>query len=346
MRRLRILFTVVPMLWTVACDAHNDTLDQAPAGAEWVFQGPTMGTRYRVVVPVDEEAAVIGENAIGELILGELQEVDARMSTWKPDSEVSRFNGHLSTEAFAVSVETLEVVARAQEVSEETGGAFDITVAPLIDAWGFGAQQPQAPPSERELKALNDRVGYHRLRLDLTAGTLTKLHPELEINLSAIAKGYAVDRVVGALRRAGVGSALVEVGGEVFALGRPAADRKWRVAIERPDGSGATQRIVELEDRALATSGDYRNFRTLDDGSTVSHLFDPRIRAPIQHNGASVSVTASDCTTADAWATALFVLGPGEDLRPAIPSGVWALFVTHEGQGAFSETEFDPLGTG
>ena len=292
-----------------------------------------MGTSYRVLVPVDEAAQGLGKEKLGELVLAELTDVDDRMSTWKPDSEVSRFNSHRSTQPFSVSASTLVVVEQAQQVSEATEGAFDITVGPLIDAWGFGAAEPGPPPDEAQLATLDERVGYTRLVVDPAANTLSKEHPDLHINLSAIAKGYAVDRVVSALAGEGVNSALVEVGGEVYALGRPEPGRQWRVAVERPDGSGATQRIIELENQALATSGDYRNFRLLDDGTTASHLFDPRIGRPIQHASASVSVTAADCANADAWATALFVLGPRQAVEVQLPEDLSAVFILHGQEG-------------
>ncbi len=294
-----------------------------------------MGTTYRVVVPVDR-GTEFDKEQMASLIQEALDDVDARMSTWKPDSEVSRFNATQSTEPFSVSQDVLNVVVRAQEVAEATGGAFDITAGPLIDAWGFGSDDSELP-SEEHLQQIAQRVGYQKLLVDAEASTLTKVHPALEINLSAIAKGYGVDRVADALLSTGVLDALIEVGGEVRALGRPQADLRWRVAIEQPDGSGATQRIIELEDQALATSGDYRNFRQLEDGSSVSHLLDPRRKRPMQHRGASVSVIAANCTSADAWATALFVLGPDES-EGAIPGEVSALFVLHRPDGSYSES--------
>lgn len=328
------LLPILALAASVAgCGSPRSVTEGAGEPTEWTFAGRIMGTRYSVVVLVDQTVEALGEEALGDLILAQLTQVDSAMSTWKPDSEVSRFNRHRSTDPFPVSAETLQVVAGAQQVSGASGGAFDVTVGPLVDAWGFGADEPTEPPAEQQLAALSERVGYRKLTVDLAAATLTKLHPELEINLSAIAKGYAVDRVVQALKESGVASALVDVGGEVYALGRPAPDRKWRVAIERPDGSGETQRILELENQALATSGDYRNFRTLDDGRTVSHLFDPRTQAPMQHAGASVSVIAPDCTTADAWATALFVLGPKEGLKEPLPRETSALYLAHGNDG-------------
>ncbi len=204
-----------------------------PVREAYAFRGATMGTYYAVKV------ATVGlsEERLAEvraMIEGELEGVNSRMSTWSQDSELSRFNRHDETTPFAVSTATFEVVQAALEVARLTGGAYDVTVGPLVDAWGFGSQGDQPEPSAEEIGQLLERVGYAKLELDPSASALRKLRGDLSCDLSSIAKGYAVDRVAEALAAAGFTDVWVEVGGEVRAAGRSAGDRAWRLGIERP----------------------------------------------------------------------------------------------------------------
>ncbi len=302
----------------------------------WVFSGSTMGTTYRVVVSPSAQASQAVEfEQVDQAIGNALAEVDAKMSTYRADSEISQFNRWLSQEPFDFSAATFTVLQRSQEIARASEGAFDITVAPLIEAWGFG-REPEVVDKDR-LAELIERVGYDKLLLDPGHSRARKAHPALTVNLSAIAKGYAVDQVYKALLELSFTEVLVEVGGELRASGRPDVQRSWRVAIERPDGSGSAQRIVTLNNRALATSGDYRNFRQVH-GQQVAHVFDPRSGKPVAHRGASVSVLADDCMTADAWATALFAIGPQEGAVLATRQGLTALFVEHSRDGYVETT--------
>ena len=232
------------------------------------------------------------------------------------------------------AVPLLEVLAIAREISERSGGAFDVTVAPLVDAWGFGPPgRPAARPADSELAALRARVGYDRLVVDPVARTIAKTVPETVVDLSAIAKGYAVERVSAALRELGLDRFLVEVGGEVKAVGTRADGRAWRVGIERPDvAARAVHGVVELVDEAVATSGDYRNFYE-EDGRMYAHVIDPRTGLPVPFRGASVSVVHPDATAADAWATALTVLGPEAGFELARREDLAAVFVMRSAEG-------------
>jgi len=296
-----------------------------------------MGTTYAVVLGGDAPAVAERER-LASLVAETLARIDALMSTYKPESELSRFNRAAEGDTFAVSAETLEVFRVAREVSEATGGAFDVTVAPLVDLWGFGAApRAPAPPGARELAGARARVGYRLVEVDAPRRALRKLAPGVCCDLSAIAKGYAVDRVVDALVAAGRDSFLVEVGGDLRARGRRADGAPWSVAIERPDERARSLfRVVALVDRALATSGDYRNFYE-QDGKRYSHLIDPRSGRPIAHRVASVSVAHLSATYADAWATGLAVLGPDEGLARAESEGLAAFFILH-GEGGALET--------
>jgi thiamine biosynthesis lipoprotein len=230
------------------------------------------------------------------------------------------------------------VFREAREIAALTGGALDITVGPLVEAWGFGPTPTGPPPSEAQLAALRERVGWDRIELDEGASTLTKTVDGLRADLSAVAKGYAVDRVAEALLGLGETRLMVEVGGEVRTAGRNARSEPWRIGIERPvAGPGrGMQRLVPLSDLSIATSGGYRNYRDVD-GQRLIHILDPRLGRPVSHALASVSVVAPSCTRADGLATALLVLGPEEGLALAEREGIAALLLVADGSGGFQE---------
>lgn len=309
----------------------------APATApSMTFSGPTMGAGYKVTV-----VAALGEaeqRQIEDLIAAELAEVDRQMSTWRPDSEISRFNASAELAPFPASRGLLEVVQTAREISEASGGALDVTISPLIAAWGFGpGGRKDGAPSEAELTALRAQLGWSRVHVDLAAGTLQKDVPGLGLELSAIAPGYAADRIAERLQAAGFLRFLVDVGGEMRASGLAAHGGPWRLGVERPDsGGGVVHDLVLVHDQALATSGDYRNYYERD-GVRVSHTIDPRTGRPIAHALASVSVLHRSAALADGWATALNVLGPEEGLALARARNMAALFLVRTASGQFEE---------
>lgn len=267
-----------------------------------------MGTSYSVTVPT----ATQGQDAIGAAVRQALDRVDALMSTYRADSEVSRFNRHESVEPFPVSAETHAVLATAQELSATTGGAFDITVGPLVDVWGFGPREISEPPTEETVRRLLERTGWRKLVLDPQDRAVRKIVPQLRIDLSAVAKGYAVDLVADALERLGYRRYLVEVGGELRAAGSRADGTPWRVGVESPDSSDrGVQRILQITDTAVATSGNYRNFREAD-GQRYGHVLDPRTGRPTTNQVLSATVLHPSAMHADALATALLVLGESE----------------------------------
>jgi thiamine biosynthesis lipoprotein len=300
----------------------------APSGpAVHEFGGATMGTTYSVKLwGPDLPAGAVA--ALGDTVAGRLQEINRLMSTYDPDSELSRFNRRRDTTPVAISALTFEVLAEAGRISRASDGAFDATIGPLVEAWGFGTRDPPAtPPTPGDLELLSSFVGFGLLRLDSTSGSVAKAHPDVEVDLSAIAKGFGVDRVAGALEGAGVAGYLVEVGGELRAAGTKPDGTPWRVAIERPDASRrVVHRVIDLMDLAVATSGDYRNFYE-QDGRRYAHLIDPVTSSPVRHAGTSVSVLHPSCMVADAWATALSVLGPDRGLALAQEEGIAALFI-------------------
>ena len=295
------------------------------------FRGETMGTTYSVKVfdPPDW-----GEE-IGLEIDLELRRVNDQMSTYLASSEISRFNASDSTDWFAVSEETALVVEAAQEIAEATDGAFDVTVSPLVDAWSFGpGPRTNRVPDEESLEALRRIVGYRHLSVRLDPPALRKAIPELRVDLSAIAKGHGVDRVVGRLMRAGAENVFVEIGGEVRAIGDKAGV-PWKVGIQRPDAVADSVLVAyPLVNCAVATSGDYRN-RFEIDGKFYSHTIDPRTGAPTTFGTASATVIADDCMRADAWATAITALGPDAGLALARERGIDLLLISRDDRREF-----------
>ena len=267
-----------------------------------------MGTFYTVKVVGLVEGAPA--RALHGRIDTLLAAINRAMSTYDRGSELSRFNANISTDWVTVSPELQRVVATAQEISRMTDGAFDSTVGPLVNLWGFGptAAATRPPPSAAIRQALA-RVGYSRLTTRAVPPALRKSHPELEIDLSAIAKGYAIDAIAELLQRYGHRRWLVEIGGELRVGGRNARDELWKVGIERPSliGHGLSV-VVALRDEAVATSGDYRNFYRLADRQ-YSHMIDPTSGRPVAHDVAAVTVVHGSAMYADALATALLVMG-------------------------------------
>ncbi len=279
------------------------------------FTGRTMGTTYQVTL--GGEATSLASDELRQALQAELDRVSGLMSTYDENSELSKFNASSSTEPFAVSRDTAQVVAAALEISKQSGGAFDVTVAPLVALWGFGAGAQTQPPTPDQVEGARRKVGYQRLSVSVDPPTLTKSDPDLHCDLSAIAKGYGVDKLADLLEARGAKDYLVEVGGEIRVSGHKAEGRRWRIGIERPDSETRdVKQALEVDATGMATSGDYRNYYEKD-GKRVSHTIDARTGYPIDHGLASVSVLHPSCMWADGYATAINVLGPQEGLALA-----------------------------
>ncbi|MFM7117716.1 MAG: FAD:protein FMN transferase [Planctomycetota bacterium] len=308
---------------------------ETPAGELVEWDGKTMGPiTYKVIVVAEPQQELAG---VQQQVTETLDRINSRMSTYRPESEVTRFNRSESTEWFEISEETARVVQRAQELSRDSGGAFDITVKPLVELWNFGAGRGDFKlPDEKLIRSVREQIGWQKLEVRLDPPSLRKSDARIQIDLSAIAKGYAVDAVAANLEAAGFKNYFVEIGGEAVARGRKPDGSTWRVGVERPQDIGqSVQRVVELQDRAIATSGDYRNFAIVD-GQRYSHEIDPSTGWLIRNQVASVSIIAPDCMTADGLATAVMVLGPkkSEDLLEKYGAEVY--FLKRSGKG-FSE---------
>ncbi|MDV3503266.1 FAD:protein FMN transferase [Marinobacter sp. M-5] len=298
----------------------------------WEIAGPVFGTRYHInVVLTDDEASL--EN-LGEGITEVLEEVDASMSTWREDSELSRLNGREDqSDWIDISVPLHEVLATAVDVSSLTGGAFDITIGPVVNLWGFGPEaRPDTVPDDDELAARLDATGYEKLELRAEPPAIRASKSQY-IDLSAIAKGYGVDAVVRYLENAGVASYLVEIGGEVRVNGRKPDGSAWRLAIEEPvSEQRQINRVVALDQHAMATSGDYRNYYE-SEGRRYSHTIDPDTGRPIVHNLASVTVIAENTMLADALATGFNVMGYERAQALATRENIAAYFIVRRDGG-------------
>jgi thiamine biosynthesis lipoprotein len=286
-----------------------------------------MGTTYSVSIPRLPDG--IDRAAAEDVVADVLRETDAHLSGWNEQSELARFNANASIDWQPVSSVLFESVAQARAVSRATRGTFDVTVAPLVRGWGFGAgakSDPSAPPPGNLLQLRGD-VGYTKLELRSSPRALRKGTPGLEIDLDGIAPGWAVDRIAARLEALGIRDYLVELGGEVWARGVNPEGRRWRVAVETPrGGERQAYAVIELDGVGVSTSGDYRDYREVD-GRRISHTIDPRSGAPVGHGLASVTVVRASVAEADAWATALMVLGPVEGVALARREQLAALFI-------------------
>lgn len=306
--------------------------------------GITMGTTYSVKLVAPPENLDSGD--IHREIDALLTRIEGSMSTYLADSDLSRVNASRSTDWIEVAEELCAAVADAQSVSQFTNGAFDITIGPLVNLWGFGPDGTAAVPAGlEEIAAAKANVGFTRLRADCARPALQKEIPELYVDLSAYAKGYAVDRVAELLDASAQNHYLIEVGGELRMRGRNAEQRDWSIAVEDPiPGSRSIRRVFRISDTAVATSGDYRNFFEYD-GIRYSHTIDPRSGSPVTHDGASVTVAAPTAAFADAMATALLVLGPEAGFEFAERHDIAAFFVIKT-DGGFADratSAFDRL---
>lgn len=274
--------------------------------------GQTMGTTYKVVL--SDPGTDLPLEQIKQEIDQRLAGINQVMSTYIQDSELSKFNQSDSTEWLTVSSELLQLIQRAQAISLATEGAFDITIGPAVNLWQFGPQasnEKRGLPSEDAIERVRKRIGYQHLHVDKEKSALRKDFAELYIDLSAIAKGYAVDEIIALLKQYPIEKGyMVEIGGEIRTEGVRADSSPWKIGIQQPDAApGTLSETINLSGQAMATSGDYFNFFEVN-GVRYSHTIDPSTGRPVTHTLTSSVVITKNCAEADAWATALLVLGP------------------------------------
>ncbi len=292
-----------------------------------VLNGTTMGTTYQIKLVKPE-----GKNykTIHAQIDSLLRLINLEMSTYIDSSEISRFNQFKDTTWFAISKDFYTVLRKALEISKMTNGAYDITVGPLVNLWGFGPENRREQiPSEKEIKERLKNVGYKNILIKENPYSVKKRNEKIYVDLSSIAKGYGVDKVAGFLDDNGFTAYMVEIGGEVRTKGKKNKSDFWKIGIQYPDGSNKISKIVKLFNLSMATSGDYYNYFEIN-GKRFSHTIDPRTGRPVTHNLVSVSVVDPSCATADGWATALLVLGPEEGFRFALKHNFPVIMFIHE----------------
>jgi thiamine biosynthesis lipoprotein len=289
------------------------------------LNGPTMGTRWSALFHAAEQ---FDPGPVQAALQAAVDDVDAQMSTWKPDSDLTRLNTGLVGEWLASPARLTDVLHLGLEIGRASGGAFDIGMGDAVTAWGFG---PEAASPERIRAAMTvpRRPAHERLEVDRAAGRVRK-HAPLALDLSGIAKGYGVDRLAETLIDFGIGSGLVGIDGEMRALGLRPDGEPWMIAVETPDPNRrAPQSILALQNAAVATSGDYRHWVEVQ-GRRLSHTMNPRRGAPLLATPASVTVVARTCAEADAWATALMVLGAQAGAEIARQHKLDALFLVRD----------------
>jgi thiamine biosynthesis lipoprotein len=328
-RRGRILFLLV-LLTVEACSPGNEDSNML------AISGATMGTQYSIKV-AGAQVAKQRESLQGE-IDGILDGINRVMSTWIENSELSLLNRNSGSDWVPVSEDLWTVLQEAHRVSRISNGAFDVTVGPLVNLWGFGPGEYTADmiPDSGAIEQTLRLTGYEKIAYLSGSRKVMKKDPGLYIDLSAIAKGFAVDKLAAYLESGNYNNYMIEIGGEIRVRGRPGTERGWRVGIEQPlTDRRAVHTVIELRDMAMASSGDYRNFFEMN-GKYYSHTINPRTGRPVQHDLASVTVLHESAMTADALATAYTVLGPRAGVELAGKLQTPACFITRN-EDSFSE---------
>jgi len=310
----------------VACDR--------PMSQDYPFNysGPIMGTSFNI--KASELPTTVSVTQLQNAIKLRLDAINQRMSTYLKDSELSLINQNKTLQAQVVSAELLKVLTAAKEINHKSLGAFDITVGPLVNLWGFGTEGVKfSAPDITAVQKILATTGDQYWSLSFENSKIQKKQVDLSLDLSALAKGYAVDEVALVIESYGVHDYLVEIGGELRLKGHNNQGKKWHIAIEKPTiNKRELQKVIPITNTAMATSGDYRNFFEYK-GKRFSHTIDPRAGVPITHQLASVTVLHESSMLADAWATALMVLGSDDGYKIAEKEQLAAFFIIKKQQG-------------
>ncbi len=329
------LRTLMALIVLLAAGTGFGLLRPEPPVAELQMSGRTMGTTYNVKYRPTPNTLTVKDLQIEVDTL--LAEINHTMSTYDQESELSRFNRLRTTDWVPASSSLRAVLKAALEVGAQSEGAFDITVGPLVNLWGFGPEvHSDRIPLDRDIAAARARSGLDKITLSETQPAIRKHRPDVFLDLSGIAKGYGVDRVAELMTAHGIEHYMVEIGGEIRVRGLKERDTPWRIAIEKPlSGERSVHTMLALSDIALATSGNYRNFFEIA-GRRYSHTIDPTTGWPVDHHLVSVTVLAETSMRADAWATAFQVLGPERGMAIAERLHLPVLFVIEQ-NGQFEE---------
>lgn len=326
---------LVALIVLLAAGTGFSLLRPEPPPAELHMSGRIMGTTYNVKYRPTLDTPRVKDLQIEVDTL--LAEINHTMSTYDQESELSRFNRLRTTDWVPASASLRDVLKAAIEIGTQSEGAFDITVGPLVNLWGFGPEvHSDRIPLESDIATARARSGLDKITLSETQPVIRKHRPDVFLDLSGIAKGYGVDRVAELMTAHGIQHYMVEIGGEIRVRGLKEPDTPWRIAIEKPlSGERSVHTMLALSNIALATSGNYRNFFEIA-GQRYSHTIDPTTGWPIDNHLVSVTVLADTSMRADAWATAFQVLGPERGMTIAERLNLPVLFVI-ERDGQFEE---------
>ena len=334
----RCFRSLLLMLWAVALlscgrSASDDVKLGKAAGEYRTVTGSTMGTYYRVLYRPSEGCEISLADADRLL-----EEFNLSLSTYIPESEISRFNGAAADQWIDLTPRMNQVLQAAFEVWRESQGAFDVTIGPLVNLWGFGPSEGVTLPTAEAQRAASRWVGMQHLRLDHANARAQKMAAEVYVDLSALAKGLGVDELAASLVARSCTDFMVDIGGEMRLAGSNPKGRPWQIGVERPIPGrlGSIQRVLVASDVAVATSGDYRNFREVD-GVRVDHVIDPRSGLPADNQVASVTVIHPEAMFADAYATSIMVLGTERGLELAQRLALPALIIEKNADGRFRE---------
>jgi thiamine biosynthesis lipoprotein len=305
MKKQTILTILSLLILITGCNASQQ---------EAALSGKTMGTTYHIKVIAGRFDDL---TQLQKKIDIRLDEINQSMSVYRKDSEISKFNSLAADTPLPVSRDFLQVLQIAKNIHEQSEGAWDGTVGPLVDLWGFGKTgNPKHIPSQDAIRQMQQQIGFQHIRIH-PDNTISKTRDSISLDLGSIAKGYGVDQIAERIQQEGFRNYLVEIGGEVFAAGHRLDGQQWRIGINKPEKNSPyteVYKVVALENKALATSGDYRNFFE-QDGKMYSHVIDPTTGFPVSNRVVSVSILADSCTYADGLATAVMVMGPHKGLK-------------------------------
>ncbi len=317
---------VISLLLFSSCgDAGTDNLIS--------ITGSTMGTTYSVKIVPSDNSRNLSSDFLKKKIDSVLVEVNNQMSTYIPESEISRFNKYNGNEWFNISKDFAFVLDESIRLGKLTGRSLDITVGPIVNIWGFGPdQRPRKIPSDEEIFSNMKLVGLDKVEVDLNSPSVRKKIEGLKVDLSATAKGFGVDKVFDLIKNLGYNNIMVEIGGEVRSSGLNNKQEAWRIGISSPNQSGDLNRVIHLNNMAMATSGDYWNYFE-ENGIRYSHTIDPETGRPITHKLASVTVFDSTCLRADGLATGIFVMGPDKGYKFAVEMELPIYMIVKKGNG-------------
>ncbi len=321
----------------IGCGSEPNSHSGAQSVIE--FSGPTMGTRYSVKLVTNPETADI--EALKSQVDARLEQLNAIFSTYISDSELMQFNAAAEDQAIAISKELFWVMSFGKKLASDSNGYFDMTIRPLVELWGFGkkARSGEMIPAEQVQAAMEMINKGDDIDLSMMKESAMK-YSELSVDLSAIAKGYAVDQLVELLNDQGFDNLLVEVGGEIKAQGEKPGGQPWVIGIEKPvTEARAIEQLIKVTDMAMATSGDYRNYFEVD-GQRLSHIIDPKTGYPITHNLVSATVLDENCMVADGLATAMLAMGPQKAKQLAVRYNAPVYLITKTDEGF--ETWYNP----